>query len=85
MMASVLQLSENLTEGQAAEAVRDRTTWKSALGLEARIRRDYACQRIRMHEVDLLISVLEFGRGPLRSLPVWVRQFNALQFPHPGR
>lgn len=34
MMASVLQFSENLTNRQAAEAVRDRITWKYALGLE---------------------------------------------------
>jgi transposase len=34
MMASVLQFSENLTDRQAAEAVRDRITWKYALGLE---------------------------------------------------
>src|SRR5258708_29713315 len=34
MMASVLQFSENLTDRQAAEAVRDRITWKDALGLE---------------------------------------------------
>jgi Transposase domain (DUF772) len=32
--ASVLQFSENLTGRQAAEAVRDRITWKYALGLE---------------------------------------------------
>jgi len=32
MMASVLQFSENLTGRQAAEAVRDRITWKYALG-----------------------------------------------------
>jgi transposase len=31
MMASVLQFSENLTDRQAAEAVRDRITWKYAL------------------------------------------------------
>jgi transposase len=34
IMASVLQFSENLTDRQAAEAVRDRITWKYALGLE---------------------------------------------------
>ena len=34
MMASVLQFSENLTDRQAAGAVRDRITWKYALGLE---------------------------------------------------
>ena len=34
MIASVLQFSENLTDRQAAEAVRDRITWKYALGLE---------------------------------------------------
>ena len=34
MRASVLQFSENLTDRQAAEAVRDRMTWKYALGLE---------------------------------------------------
>jgi transposase len=34
MMASVLQFSGNLTGRQAAEAVRDRMTWKYALGLE---------------------------------------------------
>jgi transposase len=34
MMASVLQFSENLTGRQAAGAVRDRMTWKYALGLE---------------------------------------------------
>jgi transposase len=34
MMASVLQFSENLTDRQAAEAVRDRMTWKYAPGLE---------------------------------------------------
>ena|SRR5437660_12347815 len=34
MMASVLQFSENLTDRQAAGAVRDRMTWKYALGLE---------------------------------------------------
>ena len=34
MMASVLQFSENLTGRQAADAVRDRMTWKYALGLE---------------------------------------------------
>jgi transposase len=34
MMASVLQFTENLTDRQAAEAVRDRITWKYALGLE---------------------------------------------------
>jgi Transposase domain (DUF772) len=33
MMASVLQFSENLTDRQAAGAVRDRMTWKYALGL----------------------------------------------------
>src|SRR5437588_10673471 len=32
MMASVLQFSENLTDRQAAGAVRDRMTWKYALG-----------------------------------------------------
>jgi len=34
MIASVLQFSENLTDRQAADAVRDRITWKYALGLE---------------------------------------------------
>jgi transposase len=34
MMASVLQFSGNLTGRQAAGAVRDRMTWKYALGLE---------------------------------------------------
>ena len=34
MMASVLQFSEDLTDRQAAEAVRDRMTWKYAPGLE---------------------------------------------------
>src|SRR5258706_1097408 len=34
MMASVLQFSENLTDREAGEAVRDRITWKYALGLE---------------------------------------------------
>ncbi|WP_370461512.1 transposase [Micromonospora sp. Llam0] len=34
MTASVLQFSENLTDRQAADAVRDRITWKYALGLE---------------------------------------------------
>lgn len=34
MIASVLGFSENLTDRQAAEAVRDRITWKYALGLE---------------------------------------------------
>ena len=34
MMASVLQFSEDLTDRQAAEAVRDRMTWKYAVGLE---------------------------------------------------
>ena len=34
MMASVLQFTENLTDRQAADAVRDRMTWKYALGLE---------------------------------------------------
>ena len=34
MMASVLQFSENLTDRQAADAVRDRVSWKYALGLE---------------------------------------------------
>src|SRR6266704_1091992 len=34
MMASVLQFSEDLTGRQAAAAVRDRMTWKYALGLE---------------------------------------------------
>jgi transposase len=34
MIVSVLQFSENLTDRQAAEAVRDRITWKYALGLE---------------------------------------------------
>lgn len=34
MIASVLQFSEKLTDRQAAEAVRDRITWKYALGLE---------------------------------------------------
>jgi transposase len=34
MMASVLQFSENLTDRQAADAVRDRMTGKYALGLE---------------------------------------------------
>jgi hypothetical protein len=34
MMASVLQFSGDLTDRQAAEAVRDRMTWKYALGLE---------------------------------------------------
>ncbi len=34
MMVSVLQYTENLTDRQAAEAVRDRMTWKYALGLE---------------------------------------------------
>jgi transposase len=34
MIASVLQFSENLTDRQAGEAVRDRITWKYALGLE---------------------------------------------------
>ena len=34
MVASVLQFSENLTDRQAADAVRDRMTWKYALGLE---------------------------------------------------
>ena len=33
MIASVLQFSENLTDRQAADAVRDRITWKYALGL----------------------------------------------------
>src|SRR5437762_12463378 len=34
MIASVLQFSEGLTDRQTAEAVRDRITWKYALGLE---------------------------------------------------
>ncbi len=34
MMASVLQFTENLTGRQAADAVRDRVSWKYALGLE---------------------------------------------------
>lgn len=34
MIACVLQFSENLTDRQAADAVRDRITWKYALGLE---------------------------------------------------
>jgi transposase len=34
MVVSVLQFAENLTDRQAAEAVRDRITWKYALGLE---------------------------------------------------
>src|SRR5512142_248735 len=34
MIVTVLQLTENLTDRQAAEAVRDRITWKYALGLE---------------------------------------------------
>ena len=34
MIATVLQFTENLTDRQAAEAVRDRMTWKYALGLE---------------------------------------------------
>ena len=34
MIATVLQFTENLTDRQAAEAVRDRITWKYALGLE---------------------------------------------------
>jgi transposase len=34
MMACVLQFTENLTDRQAADAVRDRMTWKYALGLE---------------------------------------------------
>jgi transposase len=34
MIASVLQFCENLTDRQAGEAVRDRITWKYALGLE---------------------------------------------------
>src|SRR5664280_1348610 len=38
MIASVLQFSENLTDRQAAEAVRDRITWKYALGWSWRIR-----------------------------------------------
>jgi transposase len=33
MMVTVLQFSENLTDRQAAEAVRDRVSWKYALGL----------------------------------------------------
>ena len=33
-MASVLQFTENLTDRQVAEAVRDRITWKYALGLK---------------------------------------------------
>jgi transposase len=34
MMAQVLQYAENLTDQQAADAVRDRLSWKYALGLE---------------------------------------------------
>lgn len=34
MMASVLQFTENLAGRQAADAVRDRVSWKYALGLE---------------------------------------------------
>src|SRR6266542_4291871 len=34
MMASVLQFTEDLTDRQAADAVRDRVSWKYALGLE---------------------------------------------------
>ncbi|HEY6794653.1 MAG TPA: transposase, partial [Kineosporiaceae bacterium] len=34
MIVAVLQFTENLTDRQAAEAVRDRITWKYALGLE---------------------------------------------------
>ncbi|WP_250285749.1 IS1182 family transposase [Frankia sp. CiP1_Cm_nod2] len=34
MMVTVLQFSENLTDRQAADAVRDRVSWKYALGLE---------------------------------------------------
>ena len=34
MMATVLQFTENLTDRQAADAVRDRMSWKYALGLE---------------------------------------------------
>ena len=36
MVATVLQFSENLTDRQAAEAVRDRISWKYALGLPLR-------------------------------------------------
>ena len=34
MMVSVLQYTENLTDRQAADAVRDRVSWKYALGLD---------------------------------------------------
>ncbi|CUU59740.1 Transposase [Parafrankia irregularis] len=34
MMATVLQFAENLTDRQAADAVRDRMSWKYALGLD---------------------------------------------------
>jgi transposase len=34
MMVTVLQFSENLTDRQAADAVRDRVSWKFALGLD---------------------------------------------------
>ena len=34
MIVTVLQFTENLTDRQAAEAVRDRITWKYALGME---------------------------------------------------
>jgi len=34
MMVTVLQFSENLTDRQAADAVRDRVSWKYALGLD---------------------------------------------------
>ena len=34
MIVTVLQFTENLTDRQAGEAVRDRITWKYAIGVE---------------------------------------------------
>jgi transposase len=63
MMASVLQFTENLTDRQAAEAVRDRITWKYALGLELEdpgFDASVLCEfRSRLVEGDLTSLALE--------------------------
>jgi transposase len=38
MIVTVLQFTENLTDRRAGEAVRDRITWKYAIGVELRTR-----------------------------------------------
>src|SRR3954451_19195138 len=68
-LVTVLQMAENLTDRQAAEAVRDKISWKDALGLElddqgfdasvlAEFRSRVVAAGLEQRALDLLLAAL---------------------------